>query len=157
MVSSAIVPSTVAVTICRSVDFADTDASGVVHFTRYGVYLESVGLRLLRELGVLQQLEEAGMVPCVRGSELRYLSPARFGDDLICMGQLEEVGGAHITIRATVLRPDRGMAVVVAAMGLITVTFVNADFKLQRIPKPVLDLLRSKSARLGWRRAAERS
>jgi acyl-CoA thioester hydrolase len=89
MDSSNFASKSVATTVCRPVEFADTDASGVVHFTRYGVYLESVCLRLLKEIGVLRQVADFAMVPCVRRSEFEYRAPARFGDDLICMAQLD--------------------------------------------------------------------
>lgn len=68
----------------RRVEFADTDMEGIVHFSRFFVFLETAEHQFLEALGTNVHLEEGGQRigwPRVAAS-CEYLSPARFGDVL---------------------------------------------------------------------------
>jgi acyl-CoA thioesterase FadM len=71
--------------IRRKVEYADTDMSGIVHFSRFLVFLENAEHAFLQAVGPGVQWRDA------EGRELgwprvavscEYLSPARFGDEL---------------------------------------------------------------------------
>jgi acyl-CoA thioester hydrolase len=69
----------------RRVEFADTDASGLAHFARFLVFMESAEHEFLRSLGVgpgayVDGERRVGW-PRVAAS-CEYRSPARFGDEL---------------------------------------------------------------------------
>jgi acyl-CoA thioester hydrolase len=65
----------------RRVEFAETDAAGVVHFTKLLGYVEEAEHDWMRGLGVIRLGEGFGW-PRV-GVEVRYLAPARFEDLLV--------------------------------------------------------------------------
>lgn len=65
----------------RRVEFAETDAAGVVHFTKLLGYVEEAEHDWMRGLGVVRLGGGVGW-PRV-GLEVRYLAPARFEDLLV--------------------------------------------------------------------------
>lgn len=68
----------------RRVEFSHTDMAGIVHFSRYFTYMESVEHEFLRHLGTSVAFEldgrEAGWPRLAASCE--YRSPARFEDVL---------------------------------------------------------------------------
>ena len=68
----------------RKIEFADTDMGGIVHFSRYVVFMETAEHQFLEALGTSVHIELDGepigwprvSVAC------EYLGPARFGDTL---------------------------------------------------------------------------
>jgi acyl-CoA thioester hydrolase len=70
----------------RRVEFADTDASGLAHFARFFVFMESAEHAFLESLGVEAGAKREGTGegmgwPRV-GARCEYVAPARFGDTL---------------------------------------------------------------------------
>ncbi len=68
----------------RKIEFADTDMGGIVHFSRYFVFMETAEHLFLNELGTNVTLEHEGYTlgwPRVAAA-CEYKSPARFGDVL---------------------------------------------------------------------------
>jgi YbgC/YbaW family acyl-CoA thioester hydrolase len=68
----------------RRIEFADTDMGGIVHFSRFFVFMETAEHQLLDALGTSVVLEHEGHSigwPRVAAS-CEYESPARFGDEL---------------------------------------------------------------------------
>jgi acyl-CoA thioester hydrolase len=88
----------------RRVEFRDTDAAGIVHFSAYFTYMEAAEHELLRSLGtsVVVPLEEGDAVggtiswPRV-AAECQYTGPARFEDELEIDVQVERVGRSSVT------------------------------------------------------------
>jgi 4-hydroxybenzoyl-CoA thioesterase/acyl-CoA thioester hydrolase len=67
----------------RRVEFADTDMGGIVHFSRFFVFMETAEHEFLRELGtsVHLRLDDGRTIGWPRVSaRCEYRSPARFGD-----------------------------------------------------------------------------
>src|SRR3954469_7301250 len=71
--------------IRRKVEYADTDMSGIVHFSRFLVFMENAEHAFLKAVGPGVQWRDA------EGREIgwprvavscEYLAPARFGDEL---------------------------------------------------------------------------
>ena len=78
----------------RRVEFADTDMGGIVHFSRFFVFMETAEHELLRTLGVEVHMEVDGHVvgwPRV-DARCRYLSPARLGDELEILVRVRKKG-----------------------------------------------------------------
>jgi len=66
----------------RKIEFADTDMGGIVHFSRYFVFMETAEHRFLEALGTSVALDLDGRRigwPRVAAT-CEYKSPARFGD-----------------------------------------------------------------------------
>ena len=68
----------------RKIEFADTDLGGIVHFSRYLVFMETAEHQFLEALGSCVHQEIDGKTigwPRVK-VQCEYVSPARFGDTL---------------------------------------------------------------------------
>lgn len=89
----------------RRVEHVDTDAAGVVHFTRYASLLETAVLESLDHLGVgARQLAEQGLELAVRDLRMRYEASARFLDRLRVGVRVDRVAGATCEVSGTVHR-----------------------------------------------------
>jgi YbgC/YbaW family acyl-CoA thioester hydrolase len=85
--------------VCRTVEHVDTDASGVLHFTRYASLLESAVLENLESLGIgVTRLAEQGKDLAVAELRMKYVAPARFADQVRVSTRVERVGGASCQI-----------------------------------------------------------
>ncbi len=68
----------------RRVEFADTDVSGLVHFSRFFVFMETAEHQFLESLGARVHMRHEGHEigwPRVKAS-CEYLSPIGFGDQI---------------------------------------------------------------------------
>jgi len=68
----------------RRIEFADTDMGGIVHFSRFFVFMETAEHELLRILGAEVHMEVDGLQigwPRVE-AKCQYFTPARLGDVL---------------------------------------------------------------------------
>ncbi|WP_249998259.1 thioesterase family protein [Actinoplanes sp. M2I2] len=93
----------------RSVEHADTDASGVVHFARYPALQETALLANLERLGVgLGVLASAGFDLVVTEATTRYLAPARYPDELNLEPVVGRLSVARARIDTTVRRTTDG-------------------------------------------------
>ena len=68
----------------RKIEFADTDMAGIVHFTRFFVFMETAEHEFLRSLGTSVATEWDGhKIGWPRLSvSCQYLSPLRFEDEV---------------------------------------------------------------------------
>lgn len=84
----------------RTVDFADTDAAGVVHFSNVFRYLEACEHGFLKSLGiqVFGGSDPAVAWPRVH-AECTYHRPLRFGEALRVALFIEKVGESSVTYR----------------------------------------------------------
>jgi 4-hydroxybenzoyl-CoA thioesterase/acyl-CoA thioester hydrolase len=102
----------------RRVEFADTDMAGIVHFSRFFVFMETAEHALRRHLGhEVQGVDGEGVPigwPRVAVS-CDYRSPARFGDELDLEVWVVELGRSSVTFGVRFRRGD-----VVLAEGRMT-------------------------------------
>jgi len=85
----------------RKIEFADTDMGGIVHFSRYFVFMETAEHEFLQALGTSVDLDLNGRrigwprvsVSCV------YKSPARYGDVLDIRVRVLRKGHKSMTYR----------------------------------------------------------
>lgn len=120
----------------RRMEFADTDVGGIVHFSRFFVFMETAEHELLRALGTSVHVkDEAGRVigwPRVEAS-CEYLSPARFEEELEIEVEVARKGEKSMTYRFTFRIGAR-----VVARGTITSVccVLNDPAGLLAIPLP---------------------
>jgi 4-hydroxybenzoyl-CoA thioesterase/acyl-CoA thioester hydrolase len=96
----------------RRVEFADTDMGGIVHFSRYFVFMETAEHQFLEALGTSVALEHEGQAlgwPRVAVS-CEYRQPARFGDVLDIELDVERRGEKSVTYALRVLCRGRLLA-----------------------------------------------
>ena len=90
----------------RRVEFADTDMGGIVHFSRYFVFMETAEHQFLESLGTSVAMEHEGEPlgwPRVSVS-CEYERPARFGDVLDIEVDVERLGSKSVTYALRVMR-----------------------------------------------------
>ena len=83
----------------RRVEFADTDVSGLVHFSRFFVFMETAEHQLLRSLGTEVHTQHEGHEigwPRVKAT-CEYLSPVAFGDELEITVRVSRKGTKSMT------------------------------------------------------------
>jgi len=97
----------------RRMEFGDTDMSGIVHFARFLIYMETAEHEFLEKLGTCVVSEQNGkrvLWPRVAAS-CEYRSPARFGDILDIHFQVMRKGRKSLTYRCRFELDGREIAV----------------------------------------------
>ena len=89
-----------------TVYFEDTDTAGIVYYANYLKYMERARSDMLRAAGIDQRAaQKAGEgVYAVAEVAIRYLRPARLGDDLLVLSTVEQVRAASVLIHQRVMR-----------------------------------------------------
>lgn len=91
-----------ALTTRRRVEFRDTDAAGIVHFSAFFLWMESAEHELLRSCGI-PVVESGAGGPGVDVSWPRvsagcdYVSAVRFGDEVDVAVSVEKLGTTSVT------------------------------------------------------------
>jgi acyl-CoA thioester hydrolase len=115
-----------------TVYFEDTDTAGIVYYANYLKFMERARSDMLRAAGIDQRsaLEAATGVYAVAEAHVRYLRPAKLGDDLVIRSTVEKVRAASIIIQQRVMRGHEELA-----EGRITAAFLTVDGRPTRQPK----------------------
>ena len=91
----------------RRVEHVETDASGVVHFSRYSSWLETAVLENLDRLGAgLDALARANLELAVVELRMSYHAPARFLDRVRVTAHVEKAGPARVQVAGEITRED---------------------------------------------------
>ena len=114
------------------VRYAEVDAMGVLHHSRFWVYFEMGRTELLRRGGVTYaELEKAGTFFVVAKCEARYLAPARYDDLLTLTTRITRMGAARIDHVYELKRSSDGVAVATAET---TIACVDRTGQIIAIP-----------------------
>ena len=115
-----------------TVYFEDTDAFGVVYYANYLKFMERARSDMIRAAGVDQaaELRASGSAYVVVEVSLRYLKPARLGDDLVVRSSVEEVRAASVRIQQRVMRGEQQLT-----DAHVTAAFLDADGRPKRQPR----------------------
>jgi len=84
----------------RRVEFRDTDAAGIAHFSAFFFWMESVEHELLRSVGVavVERGSDGADASWPRVSAAcDYTSAVRFGDELDVSVEVEAIGRSSVT------------------------------------------------------------
>ena len=119
-----------------TVYFEDTDTAGIVYYANYLKYIERARSDMLRAAGIDQRaaMEAGEGVYAVAEVNIRYLRPARLGDDLVIVSTLEQVRAASVLIHQRVMR-----GVEPVADARVTAAFLGPDDRPRRQPKAWVD------------------
>jgi 4-hydroxybenzoyl-CoA thioesterase/acyl-CoA thioester hydrolase len=119
----------------RTVEFADADMGGIVHFARYFVFMETAEHEFLRSLGSdAFSTTDAKTIgwPRVEVS-CQYLSPAKYGDELEIHLRVARKGTSSLTYAITI--STAGRLVARGRMSSVCCLMGNTD-GLETIPMP---------------------
>ena len=87
----------------RKIEFADTDSGGIVHFSRYLVFMETAEHQFLDAMGTsVHEVIDGQTIgwPRVKVS-CEYASPAKYGDTLEISVRVVKLGRSSITYSVT--------------------------------------------------------
>jgi 4-hydroxybenzoyl-CoA thioesterase/acyl-CoA thioester hydrolase len=96
----------------RRVEFRDTDAAGIVHFSAFFVYMEQAEHELLRSLGLsVVAHDNEGEIGWPRiAATCEFLSPARFEELLDVHVTVDRLGRKSITYAFSFTRDETSIA-----------------------------------------------
>jgi acyl-CoA thioester hydrolase len=115
-----------------TVYFEDTDTAGIVYYANYLKFMERARSDMLRAAGIDQRAaKEAGTgVYAVADVHIRYLRPAKLGDDLVVLSTVEQVRAASVIIHQRVMRGPQ-----LLADARVTAAFLDPSDRPKRQPK----------------------
>jgi acyl-CoA thioester hydrolase len=118
------------------VRFAETDAMGIVHHSRYLPYLEEARVAYLRAIGhPYTEWRDNGQDSAVLEAYVRYIKPLRFDDVVAVHVQLGAVSRATFQMAYLLTLSDEAAATAVTAHGM-----VNASGRPTRLPRWLVEL-----------------
>jgi len=123
-----------------SVYFEDTDTAGIVYYANYLKYMERARSDMLRAVGIDQRaaIDAGDGVYAVADVAIRYLRPARLGDDLVVVSSLDTVRAATVVIHQLVMR---GAETLTDAR--VTAAFLSPDGRPRRQPAKWVEAFRA--------------
>src|SRR3954451_11396369 len=112
--------------------FEDTDVAGIVYYANYLRFMERARSDMLRTLGIDQRgaLESGEGVYAVAEVQIQYRAPAKLGDDLVVVTDIEAVRVASVLIHQRVRRGDE-----ILADSRVTAAFITPDGRPRRQPR----------------------
>ncbi|MFP3938380.1 MAG: acyl-CoA thioesterase [Phycisphaerae bacterium] len=117
------------------VRYAEADAMGVLHHSRYWVYFEMGRTELLRSQGVnYRDLEQSGVYFVVAKCAAKFHAPARYDDTLVLRTEVTRTGQARIDHAYSLRRKSDGTLIATAET---TLACVDADGRIRPIPNSV--------------------
>jgi len=120
--------------------YEDTDAQGVVYYANYFRFMERARTEWLRALGVNQErmLNDERRMFVVTRTELEFIVPARFNDELIVTARLSGLSRATFDIEQNIYRES--LDGILCCRGGIRAALLNADtLKPQRVPATLFE------------------
>ncbi|NMA54906.1 MAG: acyl-CoA thioesterase [Firmicutes bacterium] len=106
-----------------NVRYAETDQMGVVYYGNYFTWFEIGRSAFFRSLGhSYEKLEEQGLLLPVVEAYCRYLSPARYEEQITITTRLERLTAARLVFAYTIHRGE-----ILLASGRTTQCFVGKD------------------------------
>jgi acyl-CoA thioester hydrolase len=129
--------------IKHSVQFSETDAAGVVHFSNYFRWMEMVEHAFFRSLGLsVMMTHEAVEIGWPRiACSCEYHGPARFEDEVTLKLRVTKVGGKSLSYEVDFLKGDALLAK--GKLTSVCVALQDATFKAIAIPPAMRDKLGS--------------
>ena len=123
-----------------TVYFEDTDTAGIVYYANYLKFMERARSDMLRAAGIDQRAaKEAGEgVYAVAEVNIRYLRPAKLGDDLLVLSTVEQVRAASVLIHQRVMRGDQTLA-----DARVTAAFLDPQDRPKRQPRKWVDTFKA--------------
>jgi acyl-CoA thioester hydrolase len=122
-----------AVEIPISVRYSETDMMGVVYHANYLIWFDIARVELLRRLGIeVKKMQTRGFLMPVVEATCRYLSPARFGDEISLKAIPERSTVARLTVHYEVMK--RGSRSLLAKGRTVSVLTTTKGKLILRVP-----------------------
>lgn len=116
-----------------TVRYAETDQMGVVHHSRYFVWLEMARTDYIKSLGMsYDAMEKVGVMLPVTGVSCKYRLPARYDDCVVVTARISRLTPARIEFEYTLTRKGEQdvLATATSSHGFVdSQTFKPLNFK----------------------------
>ena len=117
-------------TITKRIYYHDTDCGGVVYYANYLKYMEEARTEHLRSKNIdFKKLADEGTIFAVTRLQIRYRSPARYGDELVISSEITKVGAASLEFSHQVKKGD-----VVLIECLTKLACLSSELKPKQLP-----------------------
>lgn len=124
--------------------YGDTDAAGVVYYANYLRFYERGRTEYMRDLAVTyREIEGEGLLLPVIESYSRYKAPAVYDDLIDIETSLAEIKKFSCRFTYRLYRNEGDKSRVLLAKGFTVHASVSRDGRLQKLPEPLLEKLRS--------------
>lgn len=121
----------------KKVHYHDTDCGGVVYYANYLKYFEEARTEFMLDKGVdLRELSKDNILFAVKGVDVEYRAPARYGDDLLIRTEIIKIKNASLEFSQSAQKDDK---VLVAAK--TKVVCIDNNFRPKVIPQEVSERL----------------
>jgi acyl-CoA thioester hydrolase len=116
-----------------SVYWEDTDAGGVVYYANYLKFMERCRTEWLRHLRVdqLKLRAERNLQFAVVSVSVDFLKPAVLHDEILVTAELQQLGGATIVFKHTIMRGEEQLIDATARVACLD----SGTFKPRPIPR----------------------
>ncbi|MBF0472187.1 MAG: YbgC/FadM family acyl-CoA thioesterase [Nitrospirae bacterium] len=111
--------------------YEDTDCGGVVYYGKYLTYLERARTTYLESTGIsLAQLMAQGILFTVVNVEIKYHSPAKYGDIITILSKIVKITPASITFEHKIIRKETDILI---STSLVKLACVDRNMKILRL------------------------
>jgi acyl-CoA thioester hydrolase len=124
------------------VEFADTDAAGVLYYGRYPRYMDHAVMAYRRHLGV-DLLGPPGHLYVIRALSMRYHAPARFDDPLQLFVRVARLGRTSHALEVRIERTGDAEPVHVADGEMVQVGLDGYGGRPSEMPTALRERLRA--------------
>ena len=123
------------------VRYAETDAMGVVYHTNYIIWFEVGRGEYMRQRGgTYREFEDHGVYLPVTEVDARFITPARYDDEVVVRTSVEEVRSRRVTLYYEVLMKDTGQLLVT---GHTKHLCMDREGRVRRLPRELIDAFSS--------------
>ena len=119
-----------------TVYFEDTDAYGIVYYANYLKFMERARSDMIRAVGVDQaaELSRSGSAYAVVEVDIKYRRPARLGEDLLVVSNVNQVRASSVDIHQRVMRGPE-----LLTDATVTAAFLDGLGRPRRQPREWVD------------------
>jgi acyl-CoA thioester hydrolase len=111
--------------------YEDTDCGGVVYYGKYLTYLERARTTYLESKGVsLAELMGQGVLFTVANVEIKYHSPARYGETITIFSKIIKITPASITFEHKITKKDTD---IIISTSMVKLACVDRNMKILRL------------------------
>lgn len=123
------------------VRYGETDQMGYCYYGNYAQYFEVGRVEALRELGVsYRELEESGVMLPVSEYNVKYISPAKYDDELTIITYIKELKGVRLSFDYEIYNVEEKKV----AEAMTTLVFVSKEtMRPTAAPEEFIQLLTS--------------
>ena len=126
--------------LTKRVEFSETDAAGLLHFSNYFRYMEPARTEWLRALGVdqVKLLNVERRMFVVTETNAEFVAPAKFNDEVVVTARLTRLARATFDIEQNIYL--NGLQGTLLLRGGVKAAFLNADtLRPMRVPASIFE------------------